>query len=141
MRACHLALIYLVAALAACTPTTGPTAAPALPPLDAAAAQREVQARFPDASAFALHDANGNGFRFAPDGSAEFAAFGARTDLRAQTRVTSVTGNTICLAEAGGWGGACLDLYGTLDGPIQVDVTFSNGARRSYQSALSVAPR
>lgn len=79
------------------------------------------------AGSFALLDQRGKGFRFFEDGSADFISFNAVSDLAIRSKVSEIRGNRICIAPAGAWGGACIELFGSPDGPISVQGEFSNG--------------
>lgn len=65
-------------------------------------------------------------------------AFGSTSGLTVLTSISERSANRLCVAPADGCSGACLGLFGSVDGAIQVNVTFGNNATRSYISEITV---
>ena len=130
----RIALALAIAALSACAGGQQEGAVP----VDMQTASKEFFRENPDASAAALLNTRGKGFEFYEDGKAFFVSFGATSNLRTRTGVSSIEGNTICLRAQGGWSGACMDVFQNPDGTFFVEGEFGNGA--NFSETLSLQP-
>jgi hypothetical protein len=140
-----VAAFCAVAAVAACDEGIGPIpdgSAPAVvqTPLNIAAARDNLRTTYPDATSFGFLDRRGEGFVVRLDGTAEYRPFNSNRGRRTQTTVQQLDAETVCLAPAEGWSGACLNIIGEEAGPLTVAVTFGNGSVHSYTSTLEVDP-
>lgn len=107
-------------------------------PVDMPSASMDFFRDNPKASAAALLNNRGKGFEIYEDGKAFFVSFGATSNLRTRTGVSSMTGNNICFRPQDGWSGACMDVFQNPDGTYFVEGVFGNGA--AFTETLSLRP-
>lgn len=112
--------------LAGCTAMTNAPRPEGLIPIDILVAQTEVLGPNPQTDAVAVLDANGRGLILGLDGTATYLDPSALIS-RVETTVSGFTDNTMCLAEAGTWGGICVDLYKQTDGQYYCDGNLGDG--------------
>lgn len=137
MRLIFVLLIALsISLLSGCDEATpdrgGATDIAEMKPVDIEAEKKRLFSDNPGATAIALLDRKGKGFVISKNGEATFIAFGAKSDLRTDTTVTEQSGNRICLAKSGGWGGACIEVFSAGSGSNEYVVRVKYGNRRTH---------
>lgn len=118
---CASLAVAVVTLLNACATTPAAPDMSGLEQISPMAVRDALVAAQPTATAVRLLDSSGDGFVIGLDGSAEFRAFRARSDLRDRTRVTKLDDSEVCLARGSWWVGGCIRLFGR-DGEVMAAV-------------------
>lgn len=105
-------------------------------PVDVLALRAELVEQYPTADTFAALDANGRGLVLGLDGSASFLSPVGSPRSRIETTISGFEGNTMCLAEAGGWPGVCVALFETPEGGYFCEGTYGDGRALDYPCTL-----
>jgi hypothetical protein len=128
-------LFAIAALLIGCVASdTTPERPDGLIPVDVIAAQTDLTKRFPTADAFSALAPSGEGVIFALDGTATYVnpAFGSRIE----STISGFDGNTMCVAEAGGWSGICISLFQMPSGGNYCEGTFGDGGGLNFPCTL-----
>ncbi|NNE81992.1 MAG: hypothetical protein HKN18_17115 [Silicimonas sp.] len=136
LRFAHVLFAAVLALLSACSTASGPP--DGAKPVNIEKASSDFFRNNPDAIAATLLNSRNKGFEFYEDGKAVFISFGARSDLRRRTGVSSMEGNKICLRPADGWTGVCMLLFLNPDCTCFVSGVYGNGAE--FQETLTLHP-
>lgn len=105
-------------------------------PVDVIALRADLVDHYPTADRFGALDANGRGLVLGVDGSASFLAPVGSPTSRIETTISGFEGNTMCLAEVGGWSGLCMALFQTPDGGYFCEGTYGDGRALDYECTL-----
>ncbi|MEJ6399491.1 hypothetical protein [Yoonia sp. 208BN28-4] len=105
-------------------------------PVDVLALRAALVEQYPTADTFAALDPNGRGLVLGLDGSASFLAPVGSVQPRVETTIAGFEDNTMCLAEAGGWSGVCVDLFQTPDGSYFCEGTYGDGRALDFPCIL-----
>ena len=117
-RILHATLaVVIVTLLNACATRPAAPDMSGLEPISPITMRDALVAAQPTATAVRLLDSSGDGFVIGFDGSAEFRAFRAMSDLRDNSRVTKLDNSEICLGRGAWWVGGCIRLFGR-DGQV-----------------------